>query len=333
MIFSEKKWNIDKEIQQIIPTSAALSWNKMQASLRNAQDEYLLVLLGTDMTAKIEEIYAADPLQRSEKDTKLLYLSQKAVANIAMWTDFDALNLRITDQGFQRQESESGDFTGAYKYQEDNLRNNFKNKGFNALDAVLAFLEENVADYDAFKSSPAYTVSQKSLVKNTEEIQQIFYIQNSRIIFLRLHPVIEQVEELSLQPILGDDLFAKLQKWLSGTLQWTNTDITFDDFRMACAKVVIMKAVLSLLRTTGSITDRGLYFEQTQVQTPGNESRTPVSDTRLELAVADATNAIQEYTARLMRLVSTYMADDAAGNPLHALDRDNSGCERKAFWA
>lgn len=333
MIFSETKWKIDNEIQQIIPTSAALSWNKMQASLRNAQDEYLLVLLGDNMMEKIQEIYEKDPEQRSEKDGKLLYLSQKAVANIAMWTDFDALNLRITDQGFQRQESESGDFTGAYKYQEDNLRNNFKSKGFNALDSVLAFLEENVSDYDAFKSSPAYTVSQKSIVKNTTEIQQIYYIQNSRIIFLRLHPVIEQIEELSLQPILGDDLFAKLQKWLSGDMEWTYTDITFNDFRMACAKVVIMKAVLSLLRTTGSITDRGLYFEQTQVQTPGNESKTPVSDMRLELAVSDATNAIQEYTAKLMRLISTYMADAAVGNPLHTLDRDNSGCDKKAFWA
>jgi hypothetical protein len=333
MIFSKEHFSNDRELQQLLPTSAALSWEKMEAPLRNAQDDFLLPLMGDTMMADIEAIYEKADADRSAADKRILYLAQKAVANIAFWINFDALNLRITDQGFQRQQSESGNWTGAYKYQEDHLRQNFKNTGLNALDGLMSYLEDHISDYNHYNNSPGYVQAQKSIVHGTSEIEEVYDIHDSRIIFLRLQPVIRNVQALVLQPILGDALYQKLLGWLEDSTSFTDayTDAKFDDFRKSCCRVVVMKAIIQLLRTTGSITDRGLYFTTIQVMSPGNEVKSPVSDVRLDIAIKDAERACDGYVSRLTAYINTYMVADATGSSLHALDRDNT--DKAAFWA
>ena len=73
---------------------------------------------------------------------------------MAFFYNFDALQLRITDQGFQRQGSE--DWQQAFKYQEDRLRDGFRTKGFNAIDEMLDFLDENVSTFTQYEESTAY---------------------------------------------------------------------------------------------------------------------------------------------------------------------------------
>lgn len=333
MIFSKEHFTNDRELQQLLPTSVALSWEKMEAPLRNAQDDFLLPLMGDTMMTDIETIYSKADADRTAAEKRILHLAQKAVANIAFWVNFDALNLRITDQGFQRQQSESGNWTGAYKYQEDNLRQNFENAGMNALDALMDYLEEHISNFDHYKTSPGYLQAQKSIVHGTSEIEEVYDIHDSRIIFLRLQPVIRNVQELTLRPILGDALYQKLLGWLDDSTSFTDTytNTQFDDFRKSCCRVVVMKAIIQLMRTTGSITDRGLYFTTIQAERPGNNTDNPVSDMRLNLAVKDAERACDGYVSRLTAYINTYMVEDATGSSLHALDRDNT--DKAAFWA
>jgi hypothetical protein len=334
MIFSEDYWKEEKEGQRVVAVSTGLSWARMAPLLQAAETDYLRPLLGAVMTHEIDGIYwNLEPPKRTPQEREVLRLAQRAVLNIALWVNFDVLSVRITDQGFQRQESDS--WHPAYKYQEDNLRRTFRNTGLNAIDQLLEYLEANIDLFPAFGTSPAYTVSQKAIVRNTAEVQEVYDIGGSRLLFLRLRPIINQVEELTLQPAIGDTLYDALLAYLDdGTTSISGTaypKTSFDTLRTLCRKVVVMAAVIQLLRTTGSVTDRGAYFVETIASGGGNETDRTVTDTRLQLLLTDAQRAYDGYLGRLTRWAMSEFSESNGGNPHTVLHRDNDG--GKAFWA
>lgn len=332
MLFTEDNFR-DGELKMLIPVSTGLSWARLAPSLAAAEHDYLHPLLGDRLHTEVIGIYHRERTTRSKAESEVLRWAKRAVANLAIWAHFDALNLRITDQGFQRQMSD--DWQPAYKYQEDALRTQFANEGFNALDSLLTTLETYADEFQALPTSPAWAQSQKDIVRSTSEIQDIYDIHSSRIIFLRMQPVLRQIQELTLQPILGDTLYNGLQQWLKYDTREVNEhiflDSTWNELRDRCRKVMVMAAVLQLLRTTGTVTDRGAYFSQVSASGGGNESSTPISDTRLQLMINDAEKALKGYTARLTTWVSTEMHEVAAGSTLRVFDHDNDN--RSAFWA
>lgn len=332
MLFTEDNFR-DGEMRRLIPVSTGLSWQKLAPSLAAAQHDYLLPLLGKRLNTEITGIYHRERTTRSEAESEVLLWARRAVANLALWSHFDALNLRISDQGFQRQGSE--DWQPAFKYQEDALRQQFAHDGFNALDALLATLEAHQDEFQALPTSPAWAQSRRDIVRSTTEIQDIYDIHHSRLIYLRMAPVMRQIQELTLQPIIGDKLYSALIAWLhDGQTEadgHTYTDSTWEQLRDRCRKVMVMAAVLQLLRTTGSVTDRGAYFSQVAATGGGNESVAPIPDVRLQLMLTDAEKALKGYTARLTSWVNANMAELSGGSALGVLDTDNDG--RAAFWA
>ena len=333
MIYSEDYWKSEGEGKKMVPISTGLSWVRMEPLLRNAQADYILPLLGEEQTSELDAIYEMRPADRSKAEENALAVAQKAVVNLALWSNFDALSVRISDQGFQRQESDS--WRPAYKYQEDMLRRTFANAGFNALDQLLVMMEEDPESWPLFPSSPAYTLASKSVVKNTAEVQEVYDIHSSRLLFLRLQPIMRQKEELALQPILGDKAYSGLRAWLDDGTQTCGGHVydiaTWESLRDRCRKVVVMEAVLQLLRTTGTVTDRGAYFTVVTSSGGGNESAQPASDTRLQLMISDAEHARDGYVARLTSWFASVMTELSGGDPLRVLDRDNDG--HSAFFA
>ena len=333
MIYSEDYWKSEGEGKKMVPISTGLSWVRMEPLLRNAQADYLQPLLGEALNSELDAIYEMRPTDRNAAEQAALTVAQKAVVNLALWSNFDALSVRISDQGFQRQESDS--WRPAYKYQEDMLRRSFANAGFNAIDQLLVMMEEDPGSWPLFASSPAYTISKHSVVRSTAEVQEVYDIHLSRLLFLRLQPIMRQKEELALQPILGDKAYGGLRAWLDdGTTtcdghEYDNT--TWESLRNRCRKVVVMEAVLQLLRTTGTVTDRGAYFTIVTSSGGGNESSQPASDTRLQLMISDAEHARDGYVARLTSWFASVMTDLSGGDPMRVLDRDNDG--HSAFFA
>lgn len=351
MLFTELQWKNDREMDRFIPVSASLSWAKIKGSLARAEDDFLLPLLGDELLTKLNAqntlVAEADDEDEQKAMVDVLECAKKAVAHLAFFSDFDALNLRITDQGFQRQQSENQTFVSAYKYQEDALRNTFRNRGFNALDRLLSLLMKHIEYYPEFKESPGYGRRTRHIVRSVADVQQVYDINASNIIFLRLLPVFSTVEELTLQPILGNTLYDELKEWLQqgspenattnpddnpGTDGDNNKDNAFFvSLRRQCCAVVVMAAVIRLLRTTGSITDRGMFFSREKAVAGGNMEAEPTADSRLALTVADAERSLKGYTARLVGFVAKH-GEHAAGNPIHAYDRESND-EKRAFWA
>ena len=52
MIFSAKKWNSGKELKAVMKVNTAISFDMMEAPLRNAFRQYLVPLLGDAMVGE-----------------------------------------------------------------------------------------------------------------------------------------------------------------------------------------------------------------------------------------------------------------------------------------
>ena len=232
-----------------------------------------------------------------------------------------------TDAGFQRQQSDTGSFSPAYKYQEDNLRRGFKAKGFNWLDRILDFLTANIERYEEFRKSDAYEDRVSAIVRSTKDVDDVYFINSSRLVFLRLKVHIGFVEEMTLRPEIGENLY----KTLKDGLKEGTADEKIERLRVACSKYVAALAVMRLLKQTGSITDRGLYFTSLLSGKEGNMEVKPVDDNRLRLELDGLKEVADAYRVSLMRLIRNEWSDMYAGDAGRVMDMDNDG--RKIFWA
>lgn len=319
MVFSKEKWNDAAELNQFIPVSAALYFESVQSSLEDAWRLFVLPLLGEALAEEIEAYYVDEG--PTALQLKVLNECQRAVANLAFWYNFDELNIRISDQGMQRQESD-GSFKQTYKYQEDQLKTSFKNKGFNALDRVIDLFDKHQKDFPLYEQSPAYASRKSSIVRSTAEVDANYFINNSHLIFLRLKPIFKSVEDTVLQPALGDALYQALTKALKeGTAELGDT--TTEEFRLRCAAFVVFKSIAKLIRQTGSLTDRGLYFASIH-EGDGNLSVRP-SDRETALSLAGELECEADACLNLlMNFIQHYLPAYYKGRQSDVLNRDNN---------
>ena len=319
MVFSKEKWNDAAELNQFIPVSAALNFESVQSSLDDAWRLFVLPLLGDALAEEIEAYYAAgDPtvLQR-----KVLNECQRAVANLAFWYNFDELNVRISDQGMQRQESE-GSFKQTFKYQEDQLRAAFKNKGFNALDRVIDLLDKHQTDFPLYEQSPAYASRKSSIVRSTAEVDANYFINNSHLIFLRLKPIFKLVEESALKAVLGESLYQDLLKAIKNG-EPAIGETTTEELRLRCVSYVVLTSIAELMQQTGTLTDRGLYFEQIH-EGDGNLSIKPARHADVMVRVDNLRKSADNCLNQLMNFIQLYLPSYYKGRQSDVLHRDNN---------
>lgn len=319
MVFSKEKWNNAAELNQFIPVSAALYFESVQSSLDDAWRLFVLPLLGEALAEEIEAYYNLE--EPTALQRKVLNECQRAVANLAFWYNFDELNVRISDQGMQRQESD-GSFKQTFKYQEDQLRAAFKNKGFNALDRVIDLLDKHQKDFPLYEQSPAYASRKSSIVRCTAEVDANYFINNSHLIFLRLKPIFKLVEESGLRAVLGESLYKDLLKAIKDG-ETTIGDTTTEELRLRCVSFVVFTSIAELMQQTGTLTDRGLYFEQIH-EGDGNLSVKPARPGDLMIRVDNLRKNADTCLNQLMNFIQLNLPTYYKGRQSDVLTRDNN---------
>ena len=330
MIFSEKKWNKGEEIKQHVKTSTALSFNMMGTPLRNAFDTFLVPLLGGKMVKRLTDIYKSESLE-DEKEKELLNIAQKANANLAFYSDFDEINVRITDSGTQRQENEEGGFKSLYQYQEQNLRRSFRNKGFNSLDRMLEYLELNINSFEDFKESGAYTFRQENIVPSASVANEFYFIASSRIVFLRMLPHLEFIENTLIRQTRGEALYKHFKEEMFSESYSGEDKIYFKTLRKDAGRVMVLGAVRRLMIDGGSLTDRGLYFSSQESSSDNLYKVEKADGIALEMQLNQLKNDLDQAVAILSGSAKACFPSYAAKNPREAFNRDNTG--KRTFFA
>jgi len=320
------------EIKSILPIGAGNDFNRLKPHIQNAETAFIKPLLGTNMYDELCEFYESypylDPTDVQIITGELLLKIQHAIIHLAYYVGFDFLNTSVSDMGFSRTESTTS--KTLFRYQEDNLRDYFKTSGFNMLDDVLLFMEENISNFTEFESSDTYTVFKSAFIQSAKAFSEIYFINNSRITFLRLQTHIKFVEETIIFPLLGSDTYYEIKAGMItdpvpskvvGVLPYIRTPLAY------------LSVALLMEESGADLTDKGLWFQSTMPSTQDSRQTTPATADRIALLVARARNMGNAY----LEMLKTYMADNIAdwtdytSQTGSVFNRDNTN--KKTFWA
>lgn len=327
MIFSKDTWATKEGFRHFVNASKALSWETMETPLEQTWMMLFVPMLGQQLADDISAIYEMRAEDRSRASTFLLMYAQMALANLTLWLNYDELNVRLTDQGHQRQESDT--FKSLYKYQEDKLRHIYMVKGFNAVDTMLEWLDKFSDDYPSWTDSPANARRQSSVVRCAAEVNDTVFINNSYIVFLRMIPAINRIVDTILPVRLGVELFDLFKSKLSeGSAVVGST--TIEELRSYVRKYVVCLAAAELVKETGSLTDRGLYFDSYVAGKDGNEISRPATREEQSGACAGYFASAERYGHALDNFIEFNIPEYFAGRESDIFKRDNDG--KKTVW-
>jgi hypothetical protein len=331
MFFSESEDTFLAEIKKYISASAATSKEKLWSHIEAAERKFILPILGRATYDDLQLFFNNRKQWTSgsgddvAKTTELLKLIQLAEINLAYFIGFDLINARISDQGFQRAETEK--FKGLYKYQEENVREYFKNTGFNGLDDILQYLEDNMEYFPEWEDSDAYTLRKTSFIGDTKSFNKICDINNSRLIFLRLQPFIQQVLDIDIKVLLGNTIWTALTVELAKN----NPDAKYTALAAEIRKPLAFLSIALLIKSTGNLTDKGLYFEGKMSGFPDNTTSTAA----IGSAAADSYTLYGSTGEQYLEALRRYLIDNSFPGYTAITGgvymRDNDG--KKTFFA
>jgi hypothetical protein len=269
------------DVKTYIPVNTSLSFDVLSPFITIAERDYLKKIIGSALYAEIAAYIGSATVTEAQK--LLLDYAKTAVINIALWRWAKKGTLQASDLGLTRQESTNQ--KTPFKYQEQEFKETYKEDGFNALDLMLEYLEENIDTFPTFKQSVNYTVFKGHLINETREFNAIRDIGASRLVFLRVQRFIVQVEDFHVIPTIGREQYDALMALIayqgsgsgSGTgvdnvLSWTLIGL----LKKAVAHLAVYEGISDL---NVNITDKGFFFDSSEGGQNSFDKKTNVTET------------------------------------------------------
>jgi hypothetical protein len=333
MLISKAKNENFEEIKSFIPVSVNSDFDSLQPFIELAEAEVIEPMLGSALYAHLLAYYA-DPTvtgtwigSNHDKWKELLIKVQRSMINLAYWFGYDLLAISMDTNGFHREDNENR--KGLYRYQEDNVKASFRNNGFNGLDKVLTYLDQNITVFADFKTSQNYTIRKASFVPDTTSFNKIYFIDSSRLVFLKFYRFIDQAEDFEIQSILGTALYARVKTEM--VKDTPHADVTA--LIPYIQKVAVYLAVSNGLTELGvNITDRSIFLESQVATSDNSQVRQTVPDLVLGQMIKAAKVAAEKYTSLLKSFLaaSPTKYSEYSGQTGSVYTRDN--VDKKTFW-
>jgi hypothetical protein len=330
MFFSDDDTTFLSEVKEILPVSVSTDREKLWPFLEQAERKYILPLMEEDLFNDISKFYSDHDnwtSGRGDDETKseqLLKLIRIAELNLAYFIGFDLLNAKLSDAGFQRTESEN--FKGLYKYQEENLRKYFESSGYNGLDDMLKFIEDNIEHFPEWEESSVAAYRKTAIIKDAATFDSICFINKSRLTFLRLQRYMSEVIDFEIKPLLATE-------WdtLQEELDKEDPDEKYVALIPYIQKPLAYLSCTRLIEMTGNLTDRGLFFEGKNSLYPDDTTRKPAEGDSALLAMNSYLSTGRKYLEALRQYLidNAFMEYGATSGSVYSRDNDN----KKTFVA
>jgi hypothetical protein len=328
--------NTVEEIQQYLPVSVATSFDTIKPFIESSERKFIKPVLGYDAYTKLVGYYTAQQnsgswgssQEDSDAYADVLKLAQKALINLAYYHGFSILSVQATDGGFHR--IESAEFKGLYKYQEEDLKDLFKKDGYNGIDDLLEYLEENIEYFPEFEDSENRLIDKANIIPDTKTMNSIYYIGGSRMVFLRLRYFMAQVEHFAIKKLLG----ATLYNFVKSELTKAEPAARVVALLPYLQKPVAFLTVAAGIEELGiNVTDKMLFFESQMGTILNSSVKTPANADQLGI-VKDKANKtgnsyLEDLKAFLIANETTYTEYSGQSGYIYA--RDNT--DKKTFFA
>ena len=280
-------------LNKSLPTSINIEYNRIKPFLKVAENKYLKEILGLTFLAKLNA-FNGSSAQNNSYMTDVLELAQQAETYLAFYEGFDVLNVSIKDSGFFRIEDDKR--KSLFNYQERNLREYFSSTGYNTLDDILEYMEENISEFGDWRESAAYTNQHLYIINSAKRFTEIYSkLYNSRLVFLNLLSDLKVSEDFDIKPVIGTDLFEKLKELI---IDNDIEKITYLEYKKLLPYVQNPLAYFTIARASKNIganfNDKGLFFASYTNTDKNFKIETQDSD-KIKMLVESAENNARQY--------------------------------------
>lgn len=162
---------------------------------------------------------SADTLPTSGIHGDLLPYVQRALAKLSLFQYSKIGTIQLSGDGFTRTENEARGVKTPYKYQENDYRSVHHHYGYEALERMLQYLDQNEDTYPDWKGSTARTRNRALFIMYASEMRQVHDKKVSRYVYETIRYIIAEVEGDHIEPLIGTPFFDELKtKHLAKTL-------------------------------------------------------------------------------------------------------------------
>ncbi|MFY7884108.1 MAG: DUF6712 family protein [Dolichospermum sp.] len=222
--------NTDTELQKFISVNKAFTVANMQSDIDSAFGTFILPYLSIQQYNISRN--STDPLHIA-----LMNIAKRAVSNIAFALYLPIAKVQISNGGIAYTVERNKQATAEDK---EDLRRSTQQKGFDAIDEMLRFLEQNKATFTAWANSTSYTLFNRNLIRTADEFK---LIEGRRTVFLKLIPYMEDVEIELIESLIPTTLIADLK---SGTVTGIKLELLEKYIRPIIANKSLAKALSAM---------------------------------------------------------------------------------------
>lgn len=315
-----------EEVKQFSSIASSFPFEKLKKFILPAEEKYIRQAIGKDMYSDLVAYYDQSILSENAVDMSAMQLALwqracNALMDLVLFHAAADLDVTVSQAGIQR--IENANSKTAYQYQLIAWRNARRDQGFDGLDSLIGFLEENIDDaaFLSYKNSAERAEWAKLFVRNADDFNEYAEVRISRWIFLQLFPIMKRIERDIVKPELAD--YDDIKNELAdGTLTADHQTILEDFVRPAIVHRAFAEAIIPL---SVRIDERGVTFFNNTGGSKTEETYQPVPGNRLH-ELKTRWERLSEVKLEQLRLhIDPLAADEEYPVVDHPLDADQQG--------
>lgn len=178
----------------------------------DATAKYLQPYFGDALLLKLDEYSDGSIEVAGEAKPKwdtLLDLTRRSLSRFTFFLATPSLDVNITEGGFSVTSTQQ--MAPASKERVGSFKESMEDLGYQALDGVLKFLDDNQSVFTEWTASDAFKAYDRGFIRSAAVFQKYIDIQSSRLKFFALRQAMDRVEALTVIPILGQALATALK--------------------------------------------------------------------------------------------------------------------------
>ncbi len=224
----------------------SFTFAKLQKDAERVQRNFIKPIMGADLLASLETAYAGTP---TPAEQLLIDYVQPALAHLTLWVYQPKGNVIQTNEGVMAQHG--SEMKPAFQWQNREYRRSLLTIGWQALDELIAHLEEVAAtDFPDWLTSEGCTLVRELFIPTAAIFSDyVAKLSNSRYQYEQLRPTIRRIEKKLLPRLLSQDLYDELKTQDKADTLTTANEKLMDGIRGCVAHLAWAEALQELTVT------------------------------------------------------------------------------------
>ncbi len=219
------------EIKKYFTADSSFNFDTILPYIELAEDDVKRIL-GEAQYNELDDYYNGVNTGLPELDELLPY-AQRPIVYFAFLKGLDKFNVSIGNFGIGI--IHSTNLAPASEKRVENLRQSISDGGYDALEYLLQFLEDNIDDYPLWEASDRYVYQYEYLISSARKFDELYKIKRSRLTFLNWRPTMADVELLQMNPVVSKDLMDELKTQIKADNVSVNNLLILNNLQKALA--------------------------------------------------------------------------------------------------